>query len=403
MLQALEACEGAPTGASGDAQGWILRRSFDAILDGDLNDYDELADDDSVYGGAAARVDADGSEEEEDDDEDDDDEEDGWRDPGEDVPGRMVCPITQRVMKDPVICADGTTYERRAIAQWFRQKAISPLTNLPIAKTLTPNLALKDEISEWRETRAAAEAAAKVAAVAAIQIKVAPSPQPQPQPGGGGDVAAPSPAAPATPASAPAAVSHPETAASPSLSPSPSAPTAEPASPATPTAAPHVFPSPDAAAAAAADPASPVTLYSGRGRPRLTDARNPDGSLSPTAKPGAPIPLTPSAAPAPAPAADAASPSPAPVPESPGGEPAAAVDPMDPGLVEFFAGLGLRESHIAALAPLVANVGATEVSDFADMLEDPDEGRPAVMAIAAALPLAKRKKFLARIAPTTDA
>ena len=76
---------------------------------------------------------------------------------------------------------------------------------------------------------------------------------------------------------------------------------------------------------------------------------------------------------------------------------------MDPGLVEFFAGLGLRESHIAALAPLVANVGATEVSDFADMLEDPDEGRPAVMAIAAALPVAKRKKFLARIAPATDA
>ena len=68
------------------------------------------------------------------------------------VPKPFVCPITQEIMKDPVILSDGHTYERDAIEKWFETKDTSPTTNLKIAaKTLTPNVALRQNIEEWRE------------------------------------------------------------------------------------------------------------------------------------------------------------------------------------------------------------------------------------------------------------
>ena len=68
------------------------------------------------------------------------------------VPKPFICPITQEIMKDPVILSDGHTYERDAIEKWFETKDTSPTTNLKIAaKTLTPNVALRQNIEEWRE------------------------------------------------------------------------------------------------------------------------------------------------------------------------------------------------------------------------------------------------------------
>jgi hypothetical protein len=74
-----------------------------------------------------------------------------------------LCPITQDLMRDPVIAADGTCYEREAIETWFAHHDTSPLTNLPIAnKHLKPNDALRcamqKEAESNEEVRIALEA-----------------------------------------------------------------------------------------------------------------------------------------------------------------------------------------------------------------------------------------------------
>ncbi|KAK9804342.1 hypothetical protein WJX72_008202 [[Myrmecia] bisecta] len=52
----------------------------------------------------------------------------------------LCCPITQVLFQDPVVAADGYTYERSAITDWLRCRNTSPMTNtvLPDRK-LTPN------------------------------------------------------------------------------------------------------------------------------------------------------------------------------------------------------------------------------------------------------------------------
>ncbi|GLC49957.1 hypothetical protein PLESTB_000326900 [Pleodorina starrii] len=52
----------------------------------------------------------------------------------------LCCPITQEPLRDPVVAADGNTYERLAIEAWLQQHDTSPMTNeiLP-HKALTPN------------------------------------------------------------------------------------------------------------------------------------------------------------------------------------------------------------------------------------------------------------------------
>lgn len=41
-----------------------------------------------------------------------------------------TCPITQQPMVEPVVAADGQSYERTAIERWFRNHTRSPVTNL---------------------------------------------------------------------------------------------------------------------------------------------------------------------------------------------------------------------------------------------------------------------------------
>eukprot|EP00727_Mastigamoeba_balamuthi_P004697 m51a1_g14225 putative u-box domain-containing protein 54 (368) ;mRNA; f:195413-196583 len=63
----------------------------------------------------------------------------------------FLCPITLEVMQDPVVAADGFTYEREAIATWIRTgRRTSPCTNLPLEHTdLVPNHALAAIIRDW--------------------------------------------------------------------------------------------------------------------------------------------------------------------------------------------------------------------------------------------------------------
>lgn len=61
----------------------------------------------------------------------------------------FYCPITMEIMKDPVFCADGHTYEREAIAHWFVNNNTSPKTNVTLDnKVLTPNFALRSIIKD---------------------------------------------------------------------------------------------------------------------------------------------------------------------------------------------------------------------------------------------------------------
>ncbi|NXY42936.1 WSDU1 protein, partial [Ceuthmochares aereus] len=71
------------------------------------------------------------------------------------VPDEFLCPITRELMKDPVIAADGYSYERDAMENWLSNKRrSSPMTNLPLpSPLLTPNRTLKMAISRWLETQ----------------------------------------------------------------------------------------------------------------------------------------------------------------------------------------------------------------------------------------------------------
>mmetsp|Transcript_7083 Transcript_7083/g.13844 ORF Transcript_7083/g.13844 Transcript_7083/m.13844 type:complete len:119 (+) Transcript_7083:1112-1468(+) len=59
----------------------------------------------------------------------------------------LICPITRGVFEDPVVAADGFTYERSAIEQWLRANSRSPQTNQPLPhRNLVPNITLRAQI-----------------------------------------------------------------------------------------------------------------------------------------------------------------------------------------------------------------------------------------------------------------
>ena len=62
------------------------------------------------------------------------------------LPRHFVCPITHMCMREPVVAADGHTYERAAIERWLRTSTTSPMTNevrraRPVAHARTRALA----------------------------------------------------------------------------------------------------------------------------------------------------------------------------------------------------------------------------------------------------------------------
>jgi len=65
------------------------------------------------------------------------------------VPDYLICPISLEPMTDPVICCDGTTYERLFIERWLLHHDTSPKTNQILDnKKLIPNYSLKNCISK---------------------------------------------------------------------------------------------------------------------------------------------------------------------------------------------------------------------------------------------------------------
>ena len=66
----------------------------------------------------------------------------------------FICPITMEIMKDPVICSDGHTYERSAIETWLSTNNHSPITRERIINEyIIPNFVLRKMIREFEEDR----------------------------------------------------------------------------------------------------------------------------------------------------------------------------------------------------------------------------------------------------------
>jgi len=62
----------------------------------------------------------------------------------------FMCPIMHERMTEPVLAADGHTYERQAIETWLRMHNTSPMTGSPLAhRYLTENFALRHLISSY--------------------------------------------------------------------------------------------------------------------------------------------------------------------------------------------------------------------------------------------------------------
>merc|ERR1711964_844216 len=71
----------------------------------------------------------------------------------------FLCPITQELMKDPVVAADGNSYERTAIEEWFKSSETSPMTNNKLPhKNLVPNTTLRKLIEDTTQVQPENEA-----------------------------------------------------------------------------------------------------------------------------------------------------------------------------------------------------------------------------------------------------
>ena len=61
----------------------------------------------------------------------------------------ITCPISREIMIDPVITADGMTYEKEEIKKWLHSHNTSPLTGSKLEnKKLIPNNSLKQVIND---------------------------------------------------------------------------------------------------------------------------------------------------------------------------------------------------------------------------------------------------------------
>jgi hypothetical protein len=68
------------------------------------------------------------------------------------LPDEFVCPITQEIMKDPVVTRTGMSFERSAIFEWLlNHNNTNPLTREPLGpKDLISHRSLKARIEAWQ-------------------------------------------------------------------------------------------------------------------------------------------------------------------------------------------------------------------------------------------------------------
>uniref|UniRef100_F7AE45 WD repeat, SAM and U-box domain-containing protein 1 n=1 Tax=Ciona intestinalis TaxID=7719 RepID=F7AE45_CIOIN len=71
------------------------------------------------------------------------------------APDEYLCPISREIMTDPVLAADGFTYERASIEKWFAKGSkLSPMTNKALVnRNLFPNQTVKSLIAQFIESK----------------------------------------------------------------------------------------------------------------------------------------------------------------------------------------------------------------------------------------------------------
>ena len=74
-------------------------------------------------------------------------------------PAPFICPLSNQLMVDPVLAADGVCYERAAIVRWLQTSDVSPSTNMRLITTaLVPNDALRENVAGYLSSRGQVEA-----------------------------------------------------------------------------------------------------------------------------------------------------------------------------------------------------------------------------------------------------
>jgi hypothetical protein len=75
------------------------------------------------------------------------------------APSEFYCPITCAIMRDPLMCRSGQSYERSAILVWIQKHGNTcPLTRMPLsARDLVSNRALQYRINSWLVVNGAIE------------------------------------------------------------------------------------------------------------------------------------------------------------------------------------------------------------------------------------------------------
>jgi len=70
----------------------------------------------------------------------------------------LTCPVSKRLMEDPVVCSDGKTYDRRYISTWFAtlqkigSKLTSPVTYEVLdSDEMTPNVEVREAIAKLKK------------------------------------------------------------------------------------------------------------------------------------------------------------------------------------------------------------------------------------------------------------
>ena len=61
------------------------------------------------------------------------------------------CPLTLEIFNDPVVAMDGYIYERSAIIEWFKTKTDSPMTRVPIQRTLIECFFVRNALNSFLE------------------------------------------------------------------------------------------------------------------------------------------------------------------------------------------------------------------------------------------------------------
>ena len=99
------------------------------------------------------------------------------------LPNMPSCPITSEPMIDPVVAADGHTYERVAIARWLQTSDKSPLTGSILPhKELVPNYGLLSSLQEQEDARRLKAPRPPVTANIAVATVPDPDDTPIPEP-----------------------------------------------------------------------------------------------------------------------------------------------------------------------------------------------------------------------------